>query len=240
MTSRLYFWNGPTAAESVAPDVRRIRAKGIAGLVFAGFVLAGCSALPDKPVRALMYDFGPGQLSVPANTRQAPLEAIAIDDISTPGGAIDNMAVLYRLAYTDAQQLRPYSQARWSMPPAQLVRQRLRETLGQRRAVYNAGDSAARNRKQHTVLPLQLKIDLEEFSHLFTAPDASVGLVRMRATLLEITPVGEKLVGQRNVVVQRPAPTADAPGGVRALTLATDAAIEEVEQWLQQVQSLPR
>ncbi len=228
------------ATESAVSRALCTGAKGLLGLIFAGIVLVGCSALPDKPVRPVMYDFGPGNLSTLATTRQAPLEAIAIDDISTSGGAIDNMAVLYRLAYADAQQLRPYSQARWSMPPAQLVRQRLREKLGQRRAVFNAGDSAARNRKQNTVLPLQLKIDLEEFSHLFTAADTSVGLVRMRASLLEITPVGEKLMGQRNVVVQRPAPTADAPGGVRALTLATDAAIEEIEQWLQQTQSLPR
>ena len=38
-------------------------------------------------------------------------------------------AVLYRLAYADGQQLRPYSQARWSQPPAQLLQQRLREQL---------------------------------------------------------------------------------------------------------------
>ena len=75
---------------------------------------------------------------------------------------------------------------------------------------------------------------MEEFSQFFTTPEASVGLIRLRATLLEITPGGEKLVGQRNVVVQRPAPSADASGGVRALTAATDAAIEELDQWLQQ------
>ncbi len=57
----------------------------------------------------------------------------------------------------------------------------------------------------------------------------------MRATLIDVTPAGEKLLAQRNVIVQRPAPSADAPGGVRALTAATDAAIEEIDQWLQQV-----
>lgn len=196
--------------------------------------VSGCSGLPDKPTRATMYDFGPGPLAIQPSTRQAPLPPLALDDVSTSGGALDNMAVLYRLAYTDAQQLRPYSQARWSMPPAQLVRQRLREQLGQRRAVFSAGSSVALNRSQNAVLPLLLRLDLEEFSHLFTAPNVSVGLIRLRATLLEITPAGEKLVGQRNVIVQRPAPSNDAPGGVRALTAATDAAIEELDQWLQQ------
>ncbi|WP_411885033.1 ABC-type transport auxiliary lipoprotein family protein [Polaromonas sp. YR568] len=210
------------------------RAAGLACALLAALALAGCSGLPDKPTRATMYDFGPGPLATLPTTRQAPLPAIALDDISTSGGALDNMAVLYRLGYADAQQLRPYSQARWSMPPAQLVRQRVREQLGQRRAVFNAGASVALNRSQNAVLPLLLRMDLEEFSQLFTAPETSVGLIRLRATLVEVTPAGDKLVGQRNVIVQRPAPSSDAPGGVQALTAATDAAIEEIDQWLQQ------
>ncbi|MES2511583.1 MAG: ABC-type transport auxiliary lipoprotein family protein [Pseudomonadota bacterium] len=197
--------------------------------------LAACSALPDKPTRALMYDFGPGPLVTAPSTRQAPLPPLAIDDITTYGGAIENMSVLYRLAYSDEQQLRPYSQSRWSMPPAQLVRQRLREQLSQRRAVFSAGEGAALNRTQNAVLPRVLKMELQEFSQLFSSPTDSVGLIRLRATLIDVTPAGEKLLAQRTVVVQRPAPTADAPGGVRALTAATDAAIEEIDQWLQQV-----
>ena len=181
-----------------------------------------------------MYDFGPGNLTAQPATRQAPLPPIAVDDITTSGGALDNMGVLYRLAYQDAQLLRPYTLARWSMPPAQLVRQRLRDKLSQRRTVFGAGDSAALNRSQNAVLPLLLRLELEEFSHVFTTADVSVGLIRLRATLLEVTPAGEKLIGQRSVVVQRPATSSDAPGGVRALTAATDAAIEEIDQWLQQ------
>lgn len=210
-----------------------------AALLFVG----GC-ALPDKPVRAAMFDFGPGVLSAQGAVG-APAAAIAIDDIGTAGGALENMAVLYRLAYLDDQQLRPYSQARWSMPPAQLIRQRLREQLSLSRPVFNARDSLALSRKQAAApastqpdraapLPLQLRLELEEFSHLFTAPEVSMGLVRLRATLVEVTSSGEKLVGQRSVVVQRPAATPDAAGGVRALTAATDAAIVELDQWLLQ------
>ena len=181
-----------------------------------------------------MYDFGPGNLTAQLTTRQSLLQPIAIDDITTSGGALDNMAVLYRLAYQDAQLLRSYTLARWSMPPAQLVRQRLRDTFSQRRTVFGVGDSAALNRSQNAVLPRLLRLELEEFSHVFITADASVGLIRLRATLLEVTPAGEKLIGQRSVVVQRPAITPDAPGGVRALTSATDAAIEEIDEWLQQ------
>ena len=209
------------------------------GLLLSSFVLSGCSALPDKPVRASLYDFGPGNLSDQSNARQAALPALpplAIDDISTSGGALDNQAVLYRLAYQNEQELRPYTFARWSMPPAQLVRQRLREQLGQQRNIFDARGGLALNRSQSAVLPLLLRLDLDEFSHVFTTPDASVGLIRLRATLIEQTTSGEKLMAQRNIAVQRPAPSADAQGGVRALTAATDAAIDEIDKWLQQTQ----
>ena len=197
-------------------------------------LLGGCSALPDKPVRPTLYDFGPGNLTIEPTTRQAPLPPVALEEITTSGGALDNTALLYRLAYAEVQALRPYANARWSTLPAQLVRQRLREQLSQRRPVFNARDGVSINRSSATMLPLRLRLELEEFSQLFTAPDASVGVVRLRATLVEVTPAGERFIGQRSVVAQRPAPTADAAGGVRALTAATDAAIDELDQWLQQ------
>ena len=221
----------------IAACARPVWPKRLIFLSFIVFGLSSCSALPDKPARATLYDFGPGTLTARAAPGAASLPAlapVALGDITTAGGAIDDQAVLYRLAYRDGQQLLPYSLARWSMPPAQLVRQRLKEQLSQRRPVFDSRESLAVTRGQGPALPLQLRIELEEFSHLFTAPDTSVGLLRLRATLVEVLPAGEKLVGQRNLVVQRPAPSADAPGGVRALSAATDAAIEEIEQWLQQ------
>jgi cholesterol transport system auxiliary component len=204
------------------------------GWLLVAAVLGGC-ALPDKPKRAALYDFGPGELSVEtAGPQRVALAPLVIADITTAGGLLENQAVLYRLGYTDAQQLRPYSQARWTMPPAQLLRQRLRDRLGQHRVVLNARDGVVLNRSQHTSLPL-LRLELEEFSQLFSAPEVSAGLIRLQATLLDITPGGERLVAQRVVVVQRPASSADAPGGVRALTAVADAAIDELEQWLRQM-----
>lgn len=193
----------------------------------------GCSVI-DKPTRAALFDFGPGAPAAAAPAPASALPPLAIADIATPGGLLENQAVLYRLGYVDAQQLRPYAQARWTMPPAQLIRQRLRERLGGQRVVLNAREGVALNRSQNVNLPM-LRLELEEFSQLFTAPDASVGLVRLQATLVQITPAGERLVGQRSLTVQRPAPSLDAAGGVRALTQATDAAIDELDQWLRQM-----
>jgi len=203
-------------------------------LLVATVALTACASLPDKPVRAAVYDFGPGTLVAQPANRMAPLPAMALAEIEA-SPALDSTAVLYRLAYADAQQLRPYAQARWSMTPAQLVHQRLREHLSQRRAVINPGERVVLATGAPAAAPLTLRIELEEFSQLFEAADKSVGLLRLRATVVQATAQGDKLVAQRSVVIQRPGASADAPGGVRALTAATDAAIAELDTWLQQL-----
>lgn len=190
-------------------------------------MLAGCSVI-DKPVRAAVYDFGPGPLAAaPAGRAELPALTLAAVDA---GAALDSTAVLYRLTYANAQQLLPYAQARWSMVPAELLRQRLRERIGQQRTVLGPDDAHPGSDPVRWVL----RVELEEFSQLFSAPAQSMGLVRLRATLLQSTVGGDRLVGQRMVVAQRPASSADAPGGVRALGEATDAAVDELLQWLSQ------
>ena len=234
---RLNSWR--VATQSIAYSARQSCAATVFGVITVAALMVGCSAI-DKPTRPTMYDFGPGGLTTqrtttpPVSASSATLPTLAIADIFTAGGALENQAVLYRLAYTDAQVLRPYSQARWSMPPAQLVNKRMREMLGERRVVLTAREGVALNRTQNANLPM-LRLELEEFSQLFSAPDASVGLIRLHATLVDITPAGERLVAQRGFLVERPARSANAAGGVRALAEATDAAIEAVDQWMQQL-----
>lgn len=196
--------------------------RGAVWLVLASFA-AGCASLPAPPARPAVYDFGPGPLTAPA-ARNPALPALVLQEFRAPP-ALDNPAVLYRLAYADVRQLRPYANARWSMPPAQLVRQRLREALGLSRVVVDAGEGAAL---------FTLRVELQEFSQLFESELSSSGLVRLNATLFEARAGADRLVAQRLFVVQRPAPSADAPGGVRALISATDAVVEEVGAWLRQ------
>ncbi|GAC1536969.1 MAG: hypothetical protein NVS2B4_17200 [Ramlibacter sp.] len=82
--------------------------------------------------------------------------------------------------------------------------------------------------------PDTLRVSLEEFSHYFDAPASSVGLVRLRATLVRGAPGGDRVLGQRVFTVRRPAPSADAAGGVKALAAASDAAVAEVVGWVEQ------
>ena len=227
--------------KSIATCAQYTRARGL--FVIFLMVLGGCT-LPKPTGTPLVYDFGPGAVQTPATSRTAELPPLELSTMQA-GAALSSSAVLYRLAYADAQQLKPYTLARWSMPPAQLIGQRLREQLGQHRPIVAPGEiiqvnpvRQAASAQAPLVRPaplLNLRLELEEFSQLFEAPDASTGLLRLRATVLKRSTAGETLLAQRSFIVQQNAPTPDASGGVRALTAATDQAIAEIESWLAQV-----
>lgn len=193
-------------------------------------LLSACSALPDKPVRETLYDFGPGPVVEGAVTPTGPPLVLPEVEVSA---SLEGAALLYRLGYADPHQLRPYAFARWTAPPGQLLRQRLRETLARTRPVLDAAAAASLARRGGAVPPV-LRVELEEFSQLFDSQTDSKGVLRVRCTLLESAAAGDRLVAQRSFTVQRPAPTPDAPGGVRALTAATDALAADIAAWLLQ------
>ena len=207
----------------------------LAGLGLA-LLVAGCGALPDKPVRSTLYDFGlgPAATAPAAGPAAAALPTLALAEFDS-NTRLDGTQILYRLGYADANELRPYGQSRWSQPPAQLLHQRLRDTLADRRTVLGPGESATLARSKGEV-PDTLRISLDEFSHYFDSQSSSVGLVRLRATLIRGATGGNRVLGQKTFTVRRPAPSADAPGGVRALAAASDAAVAEVVQWLDELQ----
>jgi cholesterol transport system auxiliary component len=192
--------------------------------------LAGCKALPSKPTQQTMYDFGPAAPYEGTVSAQRP--ALLLPDVETTG-ILETPALLYRLGYENPHQLMPYAFARWSAPPGQLLRQRLRDVLGRDRPVLDSAGGAALARRGGSPPPV-LRVELEEFSQLFDGPTDSKGVLRLRCTLLENTAGGERLVAQRSFDVQRPAPTADAAGGVRALSAASEAAAQEIAAWLRQ------
>lgn len=198
------------------------------GLIFV-LTLGACSA--PRGVTTAVYDFGPGVVEPQPQNRMAPLPVLVLADLQAPP-ALEGTAVLYRLHYTDGQLLRPYAQARWSMPPAQLLRQQMRTALSAQRPVLNVNEGGP-----SPAGALVLRMELEEFSQMFDSPQTSRGVLRMRATLLRAGPAGESLVAQRTVVASSPAPTPDAAGGVRALTMAAQSAITQLDDWVQQTQA---
>lgn len=197
-------------------------------------LLAGCSALPDKPHRTVLYDFGPGPLAVsaPPAVGTAALPPITLADLDTAASRLEGTALNYRLGYADANELRPYAGSRWTQPPLQLFRQRLRDGLTPSRTVLGTLEAANLSREGRSTDVL--RISLDEFSHYFESPSASVGLVRVRATLVRGSPAGERVLGQRVFTVRQAAPTNDAAGGVKALTAASDEAVGQMVAWVNQ------
>lgn len=177
-------------------------------------LLAGC-IVPEPGVRPGTYDFG--QMEAPAATPGLPV--LAISDVQAPRH-LHSTLVYYRLAYSDAQMPKPYADSRWAMPPPQLVAQRLKNRLARHAAVLSSADAHA---------DLRLLVELEQFDQVFDSPEQSRGVVVLRASLIR----NQKLLAQQSFSADKPALSADGPGGVHALTQATDAALNQLADWVQ-------
>lgn len=214
-------------------------------LALACALVAGCSSVVKAPQRPALYDFGPARATLPApnpatnpagtapvTTPAMTAAPLVLPDIEA-GGAVEGTRVLYRLDYDNRHELRPYSQARWSAPVTQLVHERIASRLAQGRTVLSPGQLTAAPASP-AASPLVLRLQLLEFAQHFDAPERSRGELRLRATLLQTGPVGDRLVAQRSFAVSRPAPSADAAGGVQALSQAVDEVAEQIGRWLQE------
>ena len=203
-------------------------------LAGASLALGACGILPDRPQQSTQYDFGPAPASAaPATaTAGASEPPLVLPDIDAPA-RLDGTRMLYRLDYADANELLPYAHARWSMSPAQLLRQRLQDALGARRTVLTPAGATTLARDGGKA-PETLRVTLEDFSQNFSAPAQSEGRVRVRATLLRPGTGGDQLVAQRVFSATQPAPTPDAAGGVKALAAASDAVVAQVVNWVAQ------
>ena len=207
------------------PTSRMPNSLGCVAVCLASLALfAGCS-FTSPPVRSVVYDFGPGAVEAATKAPGVALPTITLAEVESPP-ALESTAVLYRLGYADAQQLRPYAQARWTMPPAQLLRQRLRAQLSQRRTVLSQGDTGP-------APGIVVRVELDEFSQWFDTPQSSSALIRLRATVLQPGPNGQRTSAQQSFVIQSAAPSADAAGGVKALAQASDGLIAQLDAWLQ-------
>jgi len=175
-------------------------------------LLAACSSAPVAP--AALYDFG----LAPATSAGVRLPtALRVADVAGPGW-MDGNAIYYRLAYAQSQRTDTYANSRWVESPVSLFDARLRNAAAARGQVvgYPTPDVPS------------LRIELVDFSQVFDRPEASRGVVRLRATVS----LARGVIDQRVVQADAPAPSPDAAGGVTALTQASDKAIGEVLDWV--------
>ena len=174
-------------------------------------LLTACAGTPAAP--NALYDFG---LAPAASAGSRLPTALRVAEVSGPGW-MDGNAIYYRLAYAQGQRTEAYAASRWVESPVSLFDARLRNAVAARGQViaYATPDVPT------------LRVELVDFSQVFDRPDASRAVVRLRASVF----MARGLVDQRVVQVDVPARSADAAGGVAALTQASDRAIGELLDW---------
>ncbi|WP_229518567.1 ABC-type transport auxiliary lipoprotein family protein [Massilia sp. PAMC28688] len=186
------------------------------GALLAAVLLAGCAT--EKAPRNASYDFGPATTA--AAPAPASIDAVVVTDV-TGSAAFDSERMYYRLNYADPLQSRVYSNSRWAATPLQLVTQRLKTRFGQSGAKVLTPTDASAGIKI-------LRLEMDDFNHSFDSVAQSYGQVTLRASLFQ----QHKLVDQKIFSRKISATTADAAGGARALTAATDAIAADMVAWL--------
>jgi len=189
-------------------------------MVLGTLLLAACSLGPVQKDAPATYDLGAPRSEV---VNQPRIRAsLLVHAVAAPAW-LDTTAIIYRLNYQDAARQQAYANSRWAAAPAALLTQRLRGRLAAASdgGVIVAGESA---RADYT-----LRVELEDFSQVFDAAEASRAVVMARASIVNVAK--RTLLAQKSFSIARSAASANAEGGVRALAAAGDEMIEAVAVW---------
>ncbi len=173
-------------------------------------LLSACSGLPKPGAQPALYDFG-----MIANTNMNNPDTIRIrlgHVEASPG--LDGHEMRYRLAYQDPARVFAYNESRWAILPADLIAQRVQNRW--------APSSDAK---------CSLNITLNIFDQVFDSPGSSRGVVQLRAELVNGNGHNSPRISTV-ITVEKTSASADAKGGVAALTSATDEAITKLKTWV--------
>lgn len=195
-------------------------------ILFAALVAFGCGSFSGcatyKTAPQVLFDLG----AMSAGPRIDSLRPIGVAEPNVPPW-LDNYEMYYRLNYANDQQLHPYANSRWSMPPIQLFEQRLKLRIAQAGGLVLSASESAGN------VPLVLHIEADDFTQTFDSPTHSSGRIALRASIFN----GRNLMAQKSFSGQAGATSHDASGGARALSAASDAVIADILQWLTELTS---
>ena len=180
-------------------------------VLLAALLLSACVGGVGNSPPGVTYDFGLPTAALPAGSGW---QGLALD-VRAPGW-LDSTHVDYRLAYADPLNRRQYAGSRWAGTPATLIAQRLRQQLG---AVSPAANAAT---------ACSLRIELQEFSQVFDTPGTSRGVLSASVSLVDAK---RRMLAERGLTVDKPAASADASGGVRALVEATAELGQVLSDW---------
>ena len=173
-------------------------------------LLGGCATGARNSPPLTVYDFGLPAVRLPAAEAWSRVTL----DVRSPSW-FDSLNIDYRLAYDDPLKQREYADSRWAGAPGVLLGQRLRQQLG------TVNDSAS--------TACLLRVDLLEFSQVFSSPQQSHALVQGSVQLFDAK---RRLLAERQLAIERPAPGADAASGVKALVAASNDFGVQLANWL--------
>ena len=181
-------------------------------VLLAALLLSACVGGAGNSVPSVTYDFG------------LPVARLAVGG-AWPGLSLevrspswfDSTNVDYRLAYADPLTRRQYVGSRWAGAPAQLIAQRLRQQLGVVSATANSATDCL------------IRVELQEFSQVFDSPQSSRGVLTASVSLIDGK---RRVVAERLAVIEKPAVSADASGGVQALVAASTEFGRLLSDWL--------
>ena len=178
-------------------------------LLLVALLLVGCGSGSKSISSVAYYDLGAVQ-PAPNNRIVASLRSIDVFAVSW----LDSSAMQYRLLYAANQRRQNYADSRWVAPPAELLGHALRKRM-------LSGETGGACR---------LRVDLDEFAQVFDSAKASHVLLEARVQV--VAPSGGDILARHSFNLSRPADSADASGGVAALTGAVEAFSTELHDWL--------
>lgn len=170
-------------------------------------MLGACGSLPKPSAAPALFDFGiaPTSTVAPIPVKLGRVEAV-------PG--LEHVDMRYRLAYRNPAQVFAYTESRWAAAPADLLAQRLRH--------YGFSPTAS---------DCNLRVVLETFDQVFDSPTSSHVVIGLRADVINGGGRSVRVVSTQ-IVKEHAASSADAKGGMTALSDATDDAIAALRGWV--------
>lgn len=187
---------------------------------------SGCnSVLSLRKHPKTMQEYALSHIAAPTSAIRQKLPAVLLVSSASAPSWLEGRDFYYRLAYATHQNFQPYSGSRWAAPVAELLTQRLRNYLaayGPFSGVLSPEDGAKAD--------YALRLNLEDFSQVFSGPQNSHGLVRARVTLIDMQ--NYRMVGQKTFQSEVAARSPNAAGGAVALDQASLHLVQQVTQWL--------
>lgn len=177
-------------------------------ILAATLLLNACGVGPKPKEPAGVYDFG-----LPAPAHAVPVKGLSQALVTAPAW-MDSTALYYRLAYANAARPAVYAQTRWVSTPSHLIEARLRERAVAGGVLLGGAGPV-------------LRIEIDEFAHVFDQEKSSRALLRARASLA----AGREVSAQKTFVIDVPAATPDGPGGAAALAQAANRLVDDVLAW---------